>query len=234
MPTPVSTPAGSPAEGHLYPVYLDLRARPVLVVGAGVVAARKIERLVSAGAAVTVVAPAAITQVAERDDVQWHRRPYEQGEVEDYRLAFTCTGVPEVDAQVFADGEASGIWVNSADDVDHCSFILPAVARRGPLSVAVSTEGTSPALASWLRRRFQHELDNGTTELARLLAAARAELRAAKGTTEHPGWQEALDDGLLDAVRAGNSARARRRLRDALGLDMAHDDTAQTRTAVLR
>lgn len=234
MPEPASTPAESPVEGHSYPVHLDLRDRPVLVVGAGVVAARKIERLVPTGAAVTVVAPAAVPQVAERDDVQWHRRAYQQGEVKDYRLAFTCTGVPEVDAQVFSDGEASGVWVNSADDIDNCSFILPAVARRGPLSVAVSTEGTSPALASWLRSRFQRELDNGAAELVELLSAARAELRAAKGSTEHPGWREALDDGLLDAVRADNSTWAQQRLRDALGLDTAHDDTAHTRTAVLR
>ena len=170
-------------------------------------------------------------------------RPYQQGEVADYRLAFTCTGIPEVDARVFADGEASGVWVNSADDIDNCSFILPAVARRGPLSVAVSTEGISPALASWLRGRFQRELDDGAAELARLLSVARAELRAANGSTEHPGWREALDDGLLDAVRAGDSAWAQQRLRAALGLDApavgagiatAHADaTVDTSTAVI-
>lgn len=243
MRKPASTPAECSVEGHSYAVHLDLRDRPVLVVGAGVVAARKIERLVPTGAAVTVVAPNAIPQVAERDDVQWHRRRYEPGEVADYRLAFTCTGEPEIDAQVFADGEASGVWVNSADDIDNCSFILSAVARRGPVSVAVSTEGASPALASWLRGRFQHELDDGVAELVRLLSVARAELRAAKGSTEHPGWREALDDGLLEAVRAGNSAWAQQRLRAALGLDApavsartatAHADaTADTSTAAI-
>ncbi len=234
MPVPASTPAESPVEGHSYPVHLDLRDRRVLVVGAGVVAARKIERLVPTGADVTVVAPAAIPQIAGRDDVKWHRRPYQQGEVAGYRLAFTCTGVPEVDAQVFADGEASGVWVNSADDIENCSFILPAVARRGPLSVAVSTEGTSPALASWLRGRFQRELDDGVEELTRLLGAVRAELRAAAGTTEHPGWHEALDDGLLNAVRAGDSAWAQQRLRACLGLGTASDHTGSAQTAVLR
>ena len=228
MSTPVSTPAPSLADWHAYPVYLDLRGRRVLVVGGGVVAARKIERLVPTGAAVTVVAPTAVPAIAERDDVRWHRRPYQQGEVAGYRLAFTCTGELEVDAQVFADGEASGVWVNSADDIDNCSFILPAVARRGPLSVSVSTQGISPALASWLRSRFGRELDDGAEELVRLLSAARAELRAATGSSEHPGWQEALDDGLLDAVRAGRGAWARRRLRAGLGLDAAADDDADT------
>lgn len=233
MSSPVPTPAASLAEGLSYPVHLDLRGRRVLVVGAGSVAARKVERLVPAGAAVTVVAPTAVPAIAERDDVRWHRRPYQQGEVAGYRLAFTCTGASEVDTQVFADGEASGVWVNSADDIDHCSFILPAVARRGPLSVSICTQGTTPALASWLRGRFQRELDDGTAELARLLSASRAELRAATGSSEHPGWQEALDDGLLDAVRAGNNAWAQQRLRTALGLDSAANDTGQAHTAVL-
>ncbi len=219
MSPPVSTPSTSLDGRHSYPVYLDLRDRRVLVVGAGEVAARKIERLVSAGAAVTVTAPAAVPAIADRDDVRWQGRPYRRGEVAGYRLALACTGIPEVDAQVFADGEASGVWVNAADDIDNCSFILPAVARRGPLSVSVSTQGVSPALASWLRVRFQRELDEGVTELARLMGAARAELRAATGSSEHPGWREALEDGLLDAVRVGDHAWARRRLRAALGLD---------------
>ena len=226
MSTSVSTPSAPAAKGYSYPVYLDLRDRRVLVVGAGVVAARKIERLVPAGAVVTVVAPTAVPEIAERDDVRWHRRPYRQGEAAGYWLAFTCTGQPEVDAQVFADGEASSVWVNSADDIDNCSFILPAVAQQGPLSVSVSTQGVSPALASWLRVRFQRELDDGVSELAQILGTARAELRAAAGSTEHPGWREALDDGLLDAVRAGNRAWAQQRLRAALGLDAAAVSTS--------
>lgn len=224
MSSPLLPPVASLAEGLSYPVHLDLRGRRVLVVGAGSVAARKVERLVPAGAAVTVVAPTAVPAIAERDDVRWHRRPYQQGEVAGYRLAFACTGIPEVDAQVFADGEASGVWVNSADDIDNCSFILPAVAQRGSLSISVSTQGVSPALASWLRVRFQRELDDGVTELARLMGAAREELRAATGSSEHPGWREALEDGLLDAVRVGEHAWARRRLRAALGLDTVGND----------
>lgn len=212
-------------------MYLDLRGRRVLVVGAGLVAARKVERLVPTGAEVTVVAPTAVPAIADRQDVRWLRRPYRQGEVAGYRLAFTCTGELKVDTQVFADGEASGVWVNSADDIDNCSFILPAVARRGPLSVSVCTQGTTPALASWLRSRFQRELDNGAEELAQLLGAARAELRAATGSSEHPGWQEALNAGLLDAVRAGNSTWARQRLCAALGLDATTDDTDAHRKA---
>ena len=78
-------------------------------------------------------------------------RPYRRGEVAGYRLAVAATGDPAVNRAVFEDGESAGVWVNSADDPASCSFILPAIARQGPVSVAVSTSGFSPALASWLK-----------------------------------------------------------------------------------
>ena len=80
-------------------------------------------------------------------------RPYERGEAAAYRLVVTATGDPDVDGAVYADAEEAGVWVNSADDTEHCTFMLPAVHRDGPVSVAVSTGGTSPALAGWLRGR---------------------------------------------------------------------------------
>ena len=201
-----------------YPVQLDLRGRRVLVVGAGRVAAGKIERLVPTGAQVTVVAPDAVEAIAVRTDIRWHRRVYQRGEVASYQLAISATGRPEVDGQVYADGDATGIFVNAADDREHCSFTLPAVARSGPVSVSVATEGRSPALASWLRDRYQLDLDDGVEPLAQLLTDARAELRAHHGTSEHSGWHDALDDGLLELVRRGELETARTQLRSSLGL----------------
>jgi len=193
----------------------------VLVVGAGQVAARKIDRLLTTGAEITVVAPRAVPEISQNTDLVWLERPYQRGEVASYRLAFTSTGVPAVDGQVFADGEATGVWVNSADDVDNCSFVLPASARRGPLTVSVATEGTSPALASWLRRRYERDLDEAMVSLAELLAEARSALRDLRGSTEHSGWHTALDAGLLDTIRDGRIAEARTALHAQLGLATA-------------
>ena len=82
--------------------------------------------------------------------------------------------MPEVDGAVYADAEAAGVWVNSADDLAHCSFILPAVHRDGAVTVSVSTGGLSPALASWLRTRLAAAVRDGLGTLAQLLGEARS------------------------------------------------------------
>jgi siroheme synthase-like protein len=197
-----------------YPVNLVVEGRSVLVVGGGRVATGKVRRLVESGARVTVVAPEISAEI-EQLDVVCERRPYEGGEVARYRLAVTATGT-DVDAQVFAEGEAAGVWVNAADDPAHCSFTLPAVARRGPLSVAVSTDGRSPAMASWLRARFEAELGPEYEALLEILREQRDALRSAGTPTEGLAWREALDSGLLDLVRQGRIVEARERLQACL------------------
>jgi siroheme synthase-like protein len=201
-----------------YPVNLDLAGRPVLVVGGGQVASRKVAGLLEAGAVVSVVSPRAVAEIVDDPDVRWYSREYQRGEVASYRLAIAATDDPEVNALVAADGERSGVFVNSADDPSNCSFTLPAVARSGDVQVAISTSGRSPALARWLRRRLERELRSGYDQLLDLLAEVRAEARQAFGTSEVHGWDAALDDGLLDLVRTGQIETARADLRGRLGL----------------
>ena len=203
-----------------YPVNLSLAVQPVLVVGGGPVAARKVEALLRAGARVTVVAPTAVDAIAEDPDVTWQRRMYRPPEAGSYRLVVTATSDPEVNAQVARDCHAANIFVNSADDPANCTFTLPSVARRQHLQVAVSTNGRSPALARWLRRRIEREIDSGYAILLDLLSEARAEARAHFGSSEVAGWDTALDDGLLELVRVGRTAEARSRLWRHLGLDV--------------
>ena len=99
----------------------------------------------------SVVAPVAVDEIADNPRVRWHERPYRRGEVASYRLAVTATGDPSVDGQVHWDAEAAGVWLNSADDPERCSFTLPAVSRHDDLQITVSTNGHSPAVAAWLR-----------------------------------------------------------------------------------
>ena len=124
----------------------------MLVVGAGPVAARKVEGLVAAGAVVRVVATSVAPALDRATVAELHERRYEPGDLEGVRLVVTATGDAEVDATVAADATAAGIWVNAADQPADCSFILPAIARNGPLSIAVSTSRSSPALARRLPR----------------------------------------------------------------------------------
>jgi siroheme synthase-like protein len=200
-----------PVDDPLYPVGLVVAERAVLVVGGGRVAARKVADLVACGARVTVVAPEVDDALARRGDVMIERRRYRAGEAAGYRLVVTATGDRAVDQQVFDDAEAAGVWVNSADDPERCTFTLPAVVRRDPVVVAVATGGHSPALATWLRRRLADELGPEVAVLAGLLGEARSRVKASGRSTEDLDWQALLDDGLLDVlvVEGEDAARAR-------------------------
>ena len=210
-----------------YPVNLELTGQRVLVVGGGPVAARKVAGILAAGADVTVVAPDAVAELADDPDVRWHQREYRRGEAASYRLVFTATSDPAVNAQVARDCRAANVFVNSADDPANCSFTLPSVVQRGNLQVAVSTNGRSPAFAAWLRRRLETEYTDVHARLVDLLGDVRSEARARFGTSELPGWADVLDDDLLAAVAAGRDDEARARVRAALGLA----ETAQEATS---
>ncbi len=203
-----------------YPVSLVVTERPCLVVGGGPVAARKVEGLVRAGARVTVVAPTvvpAIESFAAGGGVTIEQRPYRAAEAAAYRLVVTATGRPEVDAAVAADADSAGVWVNSADDPGHCSFLLPAVFRDGPVTVAVATGGASPALAAWLRQRLARACGDGIGTLAGLLEDARQRLRASGRSTESVDWPAILDGPLPALVRDGHLDEARRLLDRTIG-----------------
>ncbi len=201
-----------------YPVNLVLTNRPCLVVGGGNVAIRKIEGLINSGAFVTVVAPEIRPEIAAMANVTTIERTYETGDLSGFFLAITCTDDPAVNHQVFIDGEATGAWVNSADDPINCAFTLPAVARQGDLSLAISTAGRSPALAMWLRRRFETEFDERYARLLDVLSTVRAEARAELGTSEVNGWIEALDSGVFDHIVNQDDEAAANLLRQYLGL----------------
>jgi siroheme synthase-like protein len=194
-----------------YPVSLDVADRPCLVVGGGPVAARKACALLECGATVTVIAPSLSEEMAALAPLLHaiERRAYRAGDVAAFRLVVTATGKPEVDGAVYADAEAAGIWLNSADDTAHCSFILPAVHRDGAVTVSVSTGGLSPALASWLRDRIAAHFDVNLGALAQLLGEARERLRTTGSSSESVDWAALLDGPLPELVRSGDLEGAR-------------------------
>jgi siroheme synthase-like protein len=202
-----------------YPANLVVHGRRCVVVGAGRIAARKIAALLDAGAAVHVVAPDVgdeVRRLADEGRVTLDERPFVPADLDGAWLATTATGVPAVDGAVFEAGEAQRVWVNSADDPEHCSFTLMSVVRRGDLVVTVGTGGRSPALATWLRRRLTDELGPEYETLLDLLAEAREAMRASGGSTEDADWQRALDSGMLELIRAGRTDDAKEMLRACL------------------
>ena len=205
-----------PVDGPLYPVNLRIAGKRCLVVGGGRVAVQKVAELLLCGAAVTVIAPVIEPTLAADGRVATEVRPYAPGDLAGYHLAITTTDDGAVNAAVFAEGEAAGIWVNSADDPANCSFTLPSRIRQGALLVTFATGGHSPALATWLRRRFSEEFGPEYDLLIAVLSEEREELRAAGRSTEGLDWQSALDSGMLDLIRLGRIAEAKELLRTCL------------------
>jgi siroheme synthase-like protein len=179
-----------------YPIMLDLTGVPVLVVGGGRIALRKIEGLLRAHAEVFVVAPVVIAEVHDLP-VKIEARRYESTDLDAVRLVITATDDRAVNAAVAADATARRIWVNSADDPANCTFTLPAVARDGAVTVAIGTGGSSPALASHLRGELEKWLSEmGAAGAAVTLAAQRSELQAAGVSTESIDWSDRVHAAL--------------------------------------
>lgn len=205
-----------------YPVALDLRGRACLVVGGGAVAEAKVAALVSAGAHVTIVSPVltdGLSALVHEGRVQHEPRAYLAGDVQAFALAFSATDDREVTRRVADDARRHGCWLNAADDPAFCDFILPAVVRRGRLTLAVSTGGASPALASWIRRGLETRFGEAYAQLVDIVAAIRNEVRRGAFPPDAATWQRALDaENLLSLIQAGRSteaaARLRRRLRE--------------------
>ena len=144
----------------LFPLMLKLSGRKCIVVGAGKVAASKIKGLLACGARLTVVSPEAgkrIHAYARAGQLVWRRKSFSPRDLGGAFLVIAATDSPAVNAAVFHSCQTRKILCNSVDDPAHCDFFYPAVVRRGPLQIAISTGGCSPALAARLRKDLSRE-----------------------------------------------------------------------------
>ena len=136
------------------PVFLPLEGRHCVVIGGGIIAARKAADLVETGAAVTVVAARPgenIETLAAEGRITLYRRRYREGDLAGATVAFAATDDEALNAAEAAEGGSAGVWVNIVDDPKRCDFYSGAIVRRGPLRVAISTGGACPALAASVR-----------------------------------------------------------------------------------
>lgn len=218
MTPPEPTPAARPSLVG-YPVNLLVAGRRCVVVGAGRIAARKIQSLLEAGAEVTVVAPEAGHEVREWADsgrLTLVERGFEPDDVADAWLVVTATDDPAVNQAAFLAGEARRIFVNSADDPVNCSFTLMSVVRRGDIVVSIGTNGRSPALATFLKDHVRDEMGPEYETLLELLSEAREEIRSSGRSSEDSDWRAAIDSGILRLIREGRESEARELLRSCL------------------
>lgn len=205
-----------------YPIQLDLQGRRCLVVGGGAVGTRKAGTLHACGAEVVVVSPEATAELAAwaaAGRVQWHRRAYDDTDLEGVFLAVGATDDELLNRRLSAEARRRGVLCNIADRPELCDFILPALVQRGDLVITVSTSGKSPALAKRLRRELEQRYGEEYAVLLRLMGAVRRRLLAqAHAPEEHRRqFETLLDDGLLEHLRKGDLAGADRVLEAVLG-----------------
>jgi siroheme synthase-like protein len=166
----------------LLPVFLRLDRRPCVVVGAGTVALAKIESLHGAGAAITVVAPAAVPEVRElarRGALAWHQRKFETADLDGTFLVIAATNDSAVNHGVYEEALRRNVLCNAVDDPPNCDFYFGSVVSRGDLQIAISTAGESPALAQRLRREIDAQLAPDLGPWLTELGGLRREVRAA-------------------------------------------------------
>jgi siroheme synthase-like protein len=204
-----------------YVACLRLTGRRCLVVGAGDVGLEKIEGLLACGADVHVVAPEAcdgVRELAESGDVAWARRTFAAGDLEGSFLAIAATADTDTNIAVFDEAERRAMLCNVVDVPPLCSFILPAIVRTGPIAIAISTAGASPALAKRMKREIAALYGPEHAELAAILNDVRGWAKATLPTYEdRRAFFEGIVNGDPDPIallRAGDRAGVERLMAD--------------------
>jgi len=165
----------------LFPMFLKLEGRLILMVGAGPVGEGKIESLLASGATVHVIAPQATPRVREwarEGRIEWEAREYKPSDFAGVFLAIAATGSTKLHDEIYAEAKSRGILFNAVDEPDRCDFYFPAVVRRGDLQIAISTGGLSPALAQRLRKQLEEQFGPEWEEWIAKLGRTRDELKS--------------------------------------------------------
>lgn len=165
----------------LFPMFVRLDGRRVVVVGGGEIATSKMEGLLRAAARVVVVSPVLntpLTALVRQNKIEWREKEFAAEDLQDAFLVIAATSVPSVNEAVYRAADARGLLCNAVDDIENCHFYYGAVVQRGDLQIAVSTNGKSPALAQRLRKELESQFGDEYESWLEWLGAARDALRA--------------------------------------------------------
>lgn len=206
-----------------YPVYLDLRDRPCVVVGGCGLAEEKARGLLAAGARVTLIAPditPGLADLAVEGRIDVLARRFRGGDLRKAFLAVVAEREPAVVEAVWRESRERNVLVNTVDDVPHCDFIAPAVVRRGDLSVAISTGGKAPVLAVRLRQRLESWLGEEHARFLELAGSVRVPLAILLPdlASRRDLWYRLIDSDVLHLLRRGEEEAALARFEEILGV----------------
>jgi len=221
---------------HL-PLFADLKNRAVLVVGGGVVAERRVNLLLSAGANVTLIAPlltSHLAELAEDGHLTYLARVYADDSLEPYWLVIAATDDPTVNARVAAAADAAKRFCNVVDDLPLCSFIMPAIVDRAPVTIAIGSSGNSPVLTRWVKGIVETLLPSRLGALAELAGRWRERVRGAvpDATERRHFWERVVNGTVAEHAFAGREADAEHAMQSALA-SWGSDEVARRGEAYL-
>ena len=209
-----------------YPVYIEMRDQPCVVIGGGKIAEGKVDGLLAAAAHVTVISPGLtqhLRELVNQDKVRYLARTYQPGDLSGAFMVICATDRADINHQVWQETTANHQLVNVVDDTPRCNFIAPSILRKGDLTIAISTSGKAPALAVRLKERLQHDLGPEyerflelAGELREPLARHIPDFEARKAL-----WYELVDSEILEVLANGDETSAREIISRVVGFDFA-------------
>jgi precorrin-2 dehydrogenase/sirohydrochlorin ferrochelatase len=211
-----------------YPVNLNIRHQPCLVVGGGGVGSRKVRTLLDCGAAVTVVSPEVtdtLTALAAQNQISLKLRPYQASDLDGVFLVIGATDSRDINRAIHNDALKQGKLCNIADQPDLCNFILPSIIDRGDLIIAISTSGKSPAVAKRVRKQIEAQFGPEYAGFLKLMGAVRSILleQTHDPATHRLVFESLIDQGLLESIRNSDKARIDNMLISILGPGHGYD-----------
>jgi len=205
-----------------YPIYLNLKGRRVLVIGAGKIALQKLAALMDCQALIHVVAPEAVADIrklAKDGKIKWSRRLYKMTDLIGSALVIAATDDPALQKRVAHGARARGIWVNIVDVPPLCDFIAPAIVSRGDIQIAISTGGAAPALAKHLRQKVEALLGQHYADFVDAVGRLRPAILKLPKERRRSFWERAVSDDFMKDIRENGTAWAEKLLKEWIRAD---------------
>jgi siroheme synthase-like protein len=201
----------------LYPLFLNLSGRDVLLIGAGEVALQKIRTLLPCGAKLHVVAPEAtleIQQLASGGELRWSARAYQPSDLEGAAVVFAATDDRAIQKRVAAEARERRILVNIVDVPALCDFYAAATVQRGDIQIAISTGGAAPALAKYLRGKIEALVGEEYADFARIVGPRRSQILALPKERRKQLWERLASDLFLAQIKREGAETVARQVDD--------------------
>lgn len=204
-----------------YPIFLDIKGKPCVVIGGGNVAERKVLSLLDAGAQVLVISPKltpALKKLANKKKIGYCPKAYEKGNLKGFFLAYSATNDQKVNRDVFNEAKRQGVLLNVVDVPELCNFIVPSVVERGDLLIAISTSGKSPAMAKKIRQQLEKEFGREYAVFLDIMGKIRDKVltRSKESDKNKRLFERIVDSPMIEWIKEGKKKEINRFLKKIL------------------